>query len=272
MLKVNGRTRLVFVAGDPIDHAKGFPEYAEALHAAGLEAAYLPVHVPAGRLAAFLDGLRWVRNVAGVVATIPHKQAARAIGRPDEAARRSGSANLLRRGRDGAWECSMVDGAGFLHAMDAAGMTLACRRVQVLGAGGAGRAVAMAIAERQPAGIAVHDPDRGRADALVADLAREFPSVASASALGASEVLINCSPLGMGHDERMPVDESLIPTNGAVYDVVNRPDTPLLVAAARRGCRVDHGRSMMLAQIPLVLRYFFERDGSNAPGHRPCEA
>lgn len=259
MQPVTGRTRLIFLAGDPIDHAKGFDEYSEALAASGLQAAYLPVHVPVGRLGAFLEGLSWARNVAGVVATIPHKQEARALGKPDEAARRSGSANLLRPGADGGWECSMVDGAGFLHATDAAGIGLAGHAVQMLGAGGAGRAVAMAIAERTPASLAVHDPDLERAQVLVRDLKAEFPFVPVRAGLGTSEVLVNCSPLGMGHDERIPVDEDWIPHHGAVYDIVNRADTPLLVAAARRGCRTDWGRSMMLAQIPLVLRYFFER-------------
>ena len=259
MTRISGRTRLIFLAGDPIDHAKGFSEYAEALDAAGLGAAYLPLHVPAGQLGALLSGLRWARNLAGVVATIPHKQEACAIGRADEAARRSGSANLLRPTPDGAWECSMVDGAGFLQATEAVGMVLSGRSVQVLGAGGAGRAVAMAIAEREPSSLAIYDPDPRRAETLVADISREFPSLAVKAVLGASDVLVNCSPLGMGHDERMPVDEELIPRGGAVYDIVNRADTPLLVAAARRGCKTDWGRSMMLAQIPLVLRYFFDR-------------
>lgn len=257
---VSGRTRLVFLAGDPVDHAKGFSEYAEALAAAGLDAAYLPVHVPTGELGRFLDGLRRARNVAGVVATIPHKQAARALAAPDAAARRAGSANLLRPAPGGeGWECSMVDGAGFLAATDAAGMILAGRRVQVLGAGGAGRAVAMAVAERGPASLALHDPDPARASALAADIVREFPGLPVATALGRSEVVVNCSPIGMGHDAAMPLPDELIPHGGDVYDIVNRPDTPLLVAARRYGCRTDHGRSMMLAQIPLVLRWFFER-------------
>ena len=257
-MTISGRTRLVFLAGDPIDHAQGFTEYAEALSAAGLDAAYLPVHVPAGELRQFLDGLRHAHNVAGVVATIPHKQEARASAVPDTAARRAGSANLLRPapGVEG-WECSTVDGAGFLAAVDAVGMALSGRRVQVLGAGGAGRAVAMAIAERAPSRMAVHDPDPARSAALVADLAREFPGVATAVALERGEVLVNCSPVGMGDDAGLPVADALIPREGDVYDVVNRPDTPLLQTAARHGCRTDHGRSMMLAQIPLVLRWFF---------------
>lgn len=61
----------------------------------------------------------------------------------------------------------------------------------------------------------------------------------------------------MGHDTSLPLPASLIPQRGDVYDIVNRPDTPLLQEAARRGCRVEGGRSMVLAQIPLVLRWFF---------------
>ena len=119
----------------------------------------------------------------------------------------------------------------------------------------------MAIAERRPSSLSVHDPDPARGQALVTDLHREFPPLRAEATLGASDVLVNCSPFGMGHDERMPIAEALIPEGGAVYDIVNRADTPLLVAAARRGCRIEWGRSMMLAQIPLVLRYFFKREG-----------
>lgn len=257
---MNGRTRLVFLAGDPIDHAKGFDEYAAALGSAGLDAVYLPVHVRAGELGPFLAGILHARNVAGVVATIPHKGEARALARPDRAARRAGSANLLRPAIDDTgWECSMVDGAGFLAAVDAAGMAVEGRVVQVLGAGGAGRAVAMAIAERAPATLAVHDPNEARASTLVADIRREFPAVAATAALGSCDLLVNCSPAGMGHDATLPISESRIPRGGDVYDIVNRSDTPLLLAAGRLGCRAEFGRSMMLAQIPLVLGWFFDR-------------
>ena len=257
---VSGRTKLVFLAGDPVDHAKGFSDYAEAIAAAGHDAVYLPVHVRAGELGQFLAGVRHARNLAGVVATIPHKREARALAEPDLAARRAGSANLLRPAPgDEGWECSMVDGAGFVAATDAAGFTFNGRQVQVLGAGGAGRAVAMAIAERGPASLAVNDPDPRRSAALAADLAREFPSLLVSDALGPSEVLVNCSPIGMGGDDAMPVLENLVPRGGDVYDIVNRPDTALLLAARRRGCRTGYGRSMMLAQIPLVLQWFFLR-------------
>ncbi|PWS37116.1 shikimate dehydrogenase [Falsiroseomonas bella] len=254
---ISGRTRLILLAGDPIGHTKGYAEYAAAIAAAGHDCAYLPAHVPAGRLEDFLAGVVHLRNLAGVVCTIPHKQDAARIGRCDTAARRAGSANLLRPDGAGGWEASMVDGAGFLAAASAAGLPLARRRVQLLGAGGAGRAVAMAIAGEGPAALAIHDPDAVRAESLVGAVAAEFPGVPVQRHLGESEVLVNCSAIGMGSDDRLPCDAALIP--GFVYDVVNRADTPLMVAARARGAVADHGYSMMAAQIPLVLRWMLER-------------
>jgi shikimate dehydrogenase len=252
---VSGRTRLVGIIGDPVDHIRGFTEYAEALAAAGLDAAYLPLHVPAGRLAAFLAGAAELRNLAGLICTIPHKQVAVALAVPDAAARRAGSANLLRPRADGGWDATMLDGAGFLAASDVAGIGFAGRAVQLLGAGGAGRAVAMAIADRGPASLALHDPDAARAAALRDAVARGFPGLPVTCALGVSEVLVNCSPIGLGHDTRLPLPAELIPA--AVHDIVNRPDTPLLLAARARGALAIDGSGMMLAQVPLLLRFLF---------------
>ena len=152
-MTITGRTQLVFLAGDPIDHAKGFAEYADALAAAGIDAAYLPVHVPAGQLAPFLAGLRWAPQPRRRRRHRP-AQGGGAHPRPP---RRSRTPRRLRQPVTArpptGWECSMVDGAGFLAAADAAGIAFAGKQVQLLGAGGAGRAVAMAIAERGPAAL-----------------------------------------------------------------------------------------------------------------------
>jgi shikimate dehydrogenase len=163
---------------------------------------------------------------------------------------------VLRPDPAGGWACTQVDGAGFLAAAAAAGIEFGARRVQVLGAGGAGRAVAMAIAERRPSALLIHDPDPARQQTLVSDLRAAFPGAAATQGLERCEVLVNCSPIGMA-DDRLPLPLELIPIGGACYDVVNRPDTALLRAAAQRGCLRDHGRSMMLAEIPLIIEYLF---------------
>lgn len=257
----NGNTRIIGIVGDPVDHIKGFSEYESALAAAGANAVYVPFHVVPADFAAFVSGVRHMRNLAGLVATIPHKLAALAAGTPDEAARQAGSANMLRP-VPGGWQAGNCDGAGFALAVRQAGMRIHGARVQVLGAGGAGRAVAMAIAAEQPASLAVHDTDASRATALVADLARHHPNVPARVALAAATLLVNCTPAGMGHDTTLPCPENLVPgTGGAVYDIVNRADTPLLVLARAKGALADHGYSMMMAEVPIILRWMLERRG-----------
>jgi shikimate dehydrogenase len=202
---------------------------------------------------AFLDGLRLVENLAGLVLTIPHKVAGfNAATSRDASVQRAGAANLLRPTAQG-WQATNVDGPGFINAARAAGMTITGETVQLLGAGGAGRAVAMAIAAELPAALAVHDADPARAEALVADLRRAFPQRASRVGLAPSTFLVNCTPAGMGEDASMPCDADLIPRNGTVFDIVNRADTPLIVAAKARGCRTEHGYAMMMAEVPLIL-------------------
>jgi shikimate dehydrogenase len=255
----NGTTRIIGIVGDPVDHIKGFVEYEAALAAANANVAYLPFHVAPADFAAFVAGVRHMRNLAGLVATIPHKLAALAAGTPDEAARQAGSANMLRPVAGG-WQGGNCDGAGFVFAARQAGMRIHGARVQLLGAGGAGRAVAMAIAAERPTSLAVHDVDAARATALVADMARHHPDVPARVALAESTLLVNCTPAGMGHDSTLPCSPGLVPgQGGAVYDIVNRADTPLLVLARSKGALTDHGYSMMMAEVPIILRWMLER-------------
>ena len=176
--------------------------------------------------------------------------------RPNATALRAGSAYLMRPGAE-RWQSTMLDGSAFLTAADAASIPLTDRRVQMLGAGGAGRAVAMAITERRPALLSIADPETERAESLAADVAREFRVTRVMVQLGASETLVTCSPIGMGDDTALPLPTSLIPQSGAVYDTINRPDTPLIRLAQARGCVTDHGRSIILAQIELLICFLF---------------
>lgn len=249
----DGHTRLIVIAGYPTGHIKGFAEYEAALAARGANALYLSMQVSPAGFRAFLDGLRHVENLAGLVLTIPHKVAGfHACALPDETVRRAGSANLLRPTPQG-WQAANVDGPGFLNAARAAGMRIAGERVQLLGAGGAGRAVAMSIAAERPASLAVHDAEPARAESLVASLRGAFPQLESRVALAAGTLLVNCTPAGMGDDSSLPCDPSVIPERGAVFDIVNRADTPLVLAARARGCRTECGYAMMLAEVPLIL-------------------
>ncbi|WP_439576483.1 hypothetical protein, partial [Elioraea sp.] len=95
-MRIDGNTQIIAIVGDPTAHIKGFAEYEMAIAARGANAVYLAMHVAPDGLAAFLRGMRQVRNLAGLVLTIPHKIAGLTAAIPDEAARLAGSANILR--------------------------------------------------------------------------------------------------------------------------------------------------------------------------------
>ena len=100
------------------------------------------MHVAPPDLPAFMAAMAATRNVDGVIATVPHKQAMLAHrARTTERVRYAGAANVLRRAAEG-WEGDHTDGRGFVHGVVAAGGTVEGGRVLLVGAGDAGAAVA----------------------------------------------------------------------------------------------------------------------------------
>lgn len=247
----DGKTRLIVIAGYPTGHIKGFAEYERAIAARGANALYLSMQVAPGNFPAFLDGIRRVETLAGLVLTIPHKLAGfRAASSHDATARLSGAANMLRPA-PGGWHASNCDGPGFLDAARAASMAFAGRTVQLLGAGGAGRAIAMAIAGERPARLNLHDVDATRAEALAADIALAFPGLACGAVLAPSSLLVNCTPAGMWpRVDGCPWPDGVpFPAGAAVYDMVYRPArTRLMALAEAAGGRAVGGLGMLARQ------------------------
>src|SRR5262249_39274131 len=131
-----------------------------------VDAVCIPMQVPAGDFDAVMAAIKRVQNVDGAVGTGPHKIAAtphRDAPPPPAAALAAGKAR--RRGAGGRWGGDMTDGVALLAALRAGGFEPKARRALVVGAGGAGSAVAHALAEAG-ARVAVHDIDRGRCDDL----------------------------------------------------------------------------------------------------------
>lgn len=153
-MRVNGRTQVYAVLGDPVHHSRS-PEIQNAAFAAlGINAVYVALEVPASRLAQALEGLHAAR-VAGINLTSPHKEAAFALTRAHTAdAEESQAVNTLRWEPEG-WQGHATDGAGFLAWIGEAKIDLSGRSVLVLGAGGAARAVVPKLLDLGPETIRV---------------------------------------------------------------------------------------------------------------------
>lgn len=144
--------------------------------------------------------LRLLGNLDGLVVTVPHKVAM--LGLVDRLSDRAGLAgalnHLARREPDGAWLGDMMDGAEFCGGLAASGFDPAGRSAFVVGAGGAGSAIAAELA-RLGARVRIFDVTAGRAGSLAAWL-RAAGCDAEAAILpnpGGADLVVNATPLGM---------------------------------------------------------------------------
>nr|WP_255562964.1 hypothetical protein [Herbaspirillum sp. ASV7] len=136
---------------------------------------------------------------------------------------------------------------------------MAGRRVYLAGAGGAGKAIAHAMAAREVSAIGVYNRNTERAAQLVAELQRYYPRL---NAHVASEqpsdysIAINSTSLGLNEGDALPFPVDGLPAEALVAEAVMKVElTPLLAAARARGLRVHFGRYMMETQIERMVQF-----------------
>jgi len=249
---LDGETRLHLIVGDPVGQTRSPAGLTAEFAARGVNAVCIPVHVPAPDFDDFMRAAKRVRNVDGIVVTIPHKFAAlRHCDEATDRARFLGAVNVLHRLAGGRWRGDITDGTALVAALRRAGCEPGGRRALVVGAGGAGSAVALALVEAGVTTLAVMDVDAARRDGLVRRLASRAPAVArtgTADPAGCG-LVVNATPIGMAPGDPLPVDAARLDPAAVVADLITRPAmTPLLKAARRRGCKVVTGEDMFAVQ------------------------
>ena len=258
---ITGTTKLYVILGDPIAKVRSPELFNAGFARGGIDAVMVPYETASADLAATVAGLKRVRNLDGLIFTMPHKAAALAlVDEVAETARLVGAINAARRDAAGRWHGDMFDGEGFVGGMRRQGHEPRSRRVALVGGGGAGRAIAFALAAAGVAAISVHDLDATKAVQLAADLQRAHPSLparAGAPRPGDVDLLVNATPVGMRPDDPLPWPVDALGTDTIVGDVTTKPEiTPFLAAARDRGCAVLTGRNMTEGQLAALFRFF----------------
>jgi len=272
---LDGRTRVLVIIGDPIAQVKSPAGVTRTLAERGRNAVVVPIHVTPADVDAFIRGFSLARNVDGIIATIPHKFAAYAhCATATERAHFLASVNTLRRNSDGTWHGDAVDGVGFVDSMHVAGVDPRGKRALVVGAGGAGSAIALALLDAGASALAVHDVDTARRDSLIERLASlgRAPVTPGSDDPAGFEVVVNATPTGMRQDDPLPVRVERLARTAFAGDVITAPAvTPFIEAARSRGCVTQVGGGMFDGVMKRIVAFLLEAgplaeaEGSGGP-------
>jgi shikimate dehydrogenase len=269
---LSGGARVAGVIGWPIAHSLSPRLHGFWLDRHRVDGAYVPLAVKPGMLARALSGLSAL-GFAGANVTIPHKEeACSLVDEVSDLALRIGAVNTVVVRSDGRLFGTNTDAFGFIANLEAGcpGFRADAGAAVLLGAGGAARAIAVALLDAGAAALVIVNRDQGRAERLAAELGsarvRVEPWAKRAEVAGEAALLVNATSLGMAGKPPLDVDLAALPGEAVVTDIVYAPlVTPLLAAASSRGNRTVDGLGMLLHQARPAFQAWFGIDPEVSP-------
>jgi shikimate dehydrogenase len=270
---ISGKTQVCGVIGDPIEHTMSPVMHNAAFRELGLDYVYIAFRVKGRDLAGAIEGMRAL-NIRGLNVTIPHKVSIiPLLDDLDPLAEKIGAVNTIVN-RDGVLTGYNTDASGFLQALLDKGFEPKGKRVVILGAGGAARAVSFILAERKANLVILNRLEElNWARELASRISSVFGKEVSAlelteanlrTALNKAELLANATSVGMSPNINLtPVPAGLLRPGLVVFDIVYNPiKTRLAREAAQAGCQTVMGLDMLVWQGALAFEMW---TGKQAP-------
>jgi shikimate dehydrogenase len=167
----------------------------------------------------------------------------------------------MRRNQDGSWHGDMFDGLGYVKAIESKGFALPGKKALLVGAGGAGSAIAHSLVLAGVQELAIHDENTDRRESLI----QRLNSLQQGRVYGGSanptgfDIAINATPVGMGERDPSPIELDAITPDMFVGCVITVPAVPPLIAAARaKGCKTTTGADMFVQVRELMVAFLLE--------------
>jgi len=252
-MDISGKTKVVGLFGYPVEHSLSPLMHNAAFAQLGLDYCYVTFLVKPGGLREAVEAIRAL-DLKGVNVTVPHKEKVMPfLDAVSEEASFIGAVNTIRND-GGTLTGYNTDGRGFMQSLSEAGIDVSGKRVLVVGAGGASRAVGYYLCTAASE-VCLYDAVTEKAEQLARHLnflkgnARVIDGTAFKEGrfFSGLDIIINATPLGLKLDDPVPVDLSLLNRGHTVCDLIYK-ETPLLRKASERGCRTLDGLGMLLWQ------------------------
>jgi shikimate dehydrogenase len=259
---LSGKTKVAGIFGWPIAHSRSPRLHGFWLEQHGIDGVYIPLAVAPEQFEAAFRALPAL-GFRGVNVTVPHKEAAlAACDEVDPQAQRIGAVNTVVVDSSGRLIGSNTDAFGFIENLrESAHWEAAAGPAVVLGAGGAARAIAVALVIAGAPEVRVVNRTRSRAEALAEALGENVTVGdwnARAEALDGAALLANATTLGMAEHDPLDIDLAKLPKHAVVTDIVYTPlRTKLLEDAAARGNPTVDGLGMLLYQAQPGFEQWF---------------
>jgi len=257
--RITGKSQVYCIIGDPVSHSLSPLFQNRFLHSAAIDGVYVPFRVPQSNLEVALAGM-WALGVQGANVTVPHKESVFRLVAADDAARRIGAVNTLRRG-EGGWIGSNSDWLGLRNVLSWLGVK-AGGTLLLMGAGGTARAAMEAAAALGLRRVLLANRGHERLQSVIADAATAWPTLSvepvaweAAAVLSASreaEAIVNTTTIGLTGGTGSA--EAEYPFRFAGYgvgmDAVYSPDgdTPFCQSMRACGRKSVDGLPMLIGQ------------------------
>jgi len=254
--------------GYPLQHSLSPIIHNTAFKQLGLSAVYELFPLQEKEIEPFFQEVKSSSSsIFGLNVTIPYKEyVLKFCDSLSPYARKVGAVNTIVISKDRALIGHNTDGPGFLTHLTELGIKIQGRRIAMLGAGGAARALisVLCLMPERPRLVRLYDIDQDKGATLVQDLSDQFDvscvEIAHSLddlALRQADILINATPVGMRSDDPVLFEKELLHPDLFVYDLVyNPPETRLLTMAREIGARTSNGLGMLFYQAILALQHW----------------
>ncbi|MBC7765972.1 MAG: shikimate dehydrogenase [Hyphomonadaceae bacterium] len=256
-MSIDGKTRILAVIGDPIEHTLSPFIHNTLCERYGLNFVYIPLHVKPEALPQAMAGMRAMQFV-GANVTIPHKSSMLAcMDEVSEEAQATGAVNTVKI-TDGKLIGHSTDGMGFMRALARKGVSVKGKSILLYGAGGASQSLAVRLASEGVARIVLLNRTLEKAQAIKAVVDHIQPNLVQVdniaqvdNYLSETDVFIHTTPIGMypSMDACITVDLKKLPPHAVVCDLIYNPsETKLLEQARQLGYSTMNGWGMLYYQ------------------------